>query len=59
MSITRMPLEEVRRLLEAGFKLDIISQQSGYAKSALSVMAGVWGLPLKRGPRKGCKLVKQ
>jgi len=52
----RMPLEDIRKMLEAGFKLDLISQQTGYPLSALSIMAHAWGIKLKRGrPRKRAK----
>ena len=52
----RMALEDIRKLLEAGIKLRIIAEESGYPESALSIMARAWGLaPRKRGPKPGVK----
>ena len=56
----RMPLEDIRKLLEAGIKLRIVSEESGYPESALSVMARAWGLaPRKRGPKPGTQKMER
>ena len=49
----RMPLEEIQKLLEAGFALRLVSQESGYPESALSIMCRCWGIVRKRGPKPG------
>jgi hypothetical protein len=55
----RKSVKEIRRYLQAGMSLKDASLVTGYPSSALSVMALCWGLKLKRGPRKGFKLVAQ
>ena len=50
---SRMALEEIRRLLEAGFTLRIVSMESGYPESSLSIMCMCWGIKRKRGPKPG------
>jgi hypothetical protein len=53
---TKMPLEEVRKLLEAGIKLRIIGEESGYPESVISIMGRAWGFaPRKRGRRKAAQ----
>jgi hypothetical protein len=55
----RKPVEEIRRYLQAGMPLKDAALVTGYSSSALSIMCLVWGIKLKRGPRKDCKLVAQ
>jgi hypothetical protein len=50
---TRMPLGEVRKLLDAGFTLRLVSMESGYSESSLSIMCACWGIKRKRGPKPG------
>jgi hypothetical protein len=59
LKVNRKPVEEIRRYLEAGMPLKDAALVTGYPSSALSIMCLVWGIKLKRGPRKGCKWVGQ
>jgi hypothetical protein len=56
---TRKPLDEIRRYLLAGMSLADASRVTGYPASALSIMAAVWEIPLKRGKPTACKRVGQ
>jgi hypothetical protein len=49
----RMSLEEIKRMLEAGFSLRVVSSESGYPKSVLSNFCRAWGIVRKRGPKPG------
>jgi hypothetical protein len=53
----RKPLEEIHRYLQAGMSLADASRVTGYPVSALSIMAAVWDIKLKRGKPKGYKRV--
>jgi hypothetical protein len=53
---SRLPLEKIEELLRAGFSLNLISQESGYPPSVLSIFAKAWKIPpRKRGPKPGTK----
>lgn len=52
---TRMPLEEIRKLLEAGFSFRLVSKECGYPISVLSNFCAAWGIKRKRGRRKAAQ----
>jgi hypothetical protein len=49
----KMPLDQVRGLLESGLVGKYVSRASGYNNSQLSLMCRLWGIKRKMGrPRK-------
>jgi hypothetical protein len=55
----KMPLDQVRGLLESGLVGKYVSRASGYNNSQLSLMCRLWGIKRKMGrPRKSAQVVR-